>query len=330
VRCTPEDFEANIVFAAAYYDGVGMAMPGKVFVTQDHRYGAQGSEVDQERDGSRDRITTYYREGNLKTMRWDSPDPIIRAGQSPYAMFDNNPVLHNDPDGDCPPGVDCDNPLPIMQIRVNRASNLGQGVLRNNSTKFHAGHDLYAPKGTPVMTVMTGKVIASAYSPSYGNYVTVAHYKPLTAQQKLDAEDPQKAHTVTPEIAYYTFYSHLDSKDVKKGDYVNMGQKIGEVGTTGNAKGLTGDNVHLHFEIGTELRSANSSFLKKESLLDANVGYKDVQFTSQQPDQNDQNVGVYKTTTSNEGKTTTTYKQDYTSPNKAGKTTVVGSSTTEK
>ena len=97
-------YEPDVVFAADYYDGVGMVMPGRLFVTEDHRYGAQGSEVDQEIDGSRDRITTYYRQGNLKTMRWDSPDPkaSLMPWQSPYAMFDNNPVSLNDPMGDCP------------------------------------------------------------------------------------------------------------------------------------------------------------------------------------------------------------------------------------
>ena len=97
-------YEPDVVFAADYYDGVGMVMPGRLFVTEDHRYGAQGSEVDQEIDGTRDRITTYYRQGNLKTMRWDSPDPkaSLMPWQSPYAMFDNNPVSFNDPMGDIP------------------------------------------------------------------------------------------------------------------------------------------------------------------------------------------------------------------------------------
>lgn len=93
-------YEPDVVFAADYYAGVGMVMPGRLFVTQDHRYGAQGSEVDQEIDGSRDRITTYYRQGNLKTMRWDSPDPKTNASWSPYAMMQGNPVLYNDVLGD--------------------------------------------------------------------------------------------------------------------------------------------------------------------------------------------------------------------------------------
>ena len=93
-------YEPDVVFAADYYDGVGMVMPGRLFVTEDHRYGAQGSEVDQEIDGSRDRITTYYRQGNLKTMRWDSPDPKTNASWSPYAMMQGNPVMYNDVLGD--------------------------------------------------------------------------------------------------------------------------------------------------------------------------------------------------------------------------------------
>lgn len=41
-----------------------------------------------------------------------------------------------------------------------------------------------------------------------------------------------------------TVYAHLSSVNVKKGDSVNGGQKIGNVGSTGNS-----DGPHLHFEV---------------------------------------------------------------------------------
>jgi RHS repeat-associated protein len=75
-------------------------MPGTLYEGDNYRFGAQGSEVDKEMDGTRNWITTYYRNANLKTMRWSSPDPKANASWSPYAMMNGNPVLFNDPLGD--------------------------------------------------------------------------------------------------------------------------------------------------------------------------------------------------------------------------------------
>ncbi len=44
-----------------------------------------------------------------------------------------------------------------------------------------------------------------------------------------------------------TRYAHLGSIDVKIGNYVYRGDKIGEIGNTGNTHGPTG--CHLHFEV---------------------------------------------------------------------------------
>ena len=55
----------------------------------------------------------------------------------PYTYVLNNPTALIDPDGNkpCPPGTPCDNPLPNMSIRQNRASNLGPGMVRTGVGK---------------------------------------------------------------------------------------------------------------------------------------------------------------------------------------------------
>jgi RHS repeat-associated protein len=243
-------------------------------------------------------------------------DAVGQIHNTPYGYAMNNPVVFTDPDGDCPPGVNCENVLANMErIRVNRASNLGAGYTRTGGTQWHGGHDLYAPVGTDVRSSMAGTVHATGTSASYGNYVTVktTHTEDVpTGEYTTRADGTILPVTEEKTSTYYTFYAHLDTIGVEAGDAVTAGQNIGTSGTTGNAAGLTGDNEHLHFEIGTELRSAGSPFLKKSSLLDANTAYKDVKFTSQNPNaRNQSDKGVIKTATDSNGNQTHTFQNFY-------------------
>lgn len=84
----------------------------------------------------------------------------------------------------------------------------------------HTGIDYAAPVGTPARTVGDGVVEFAGWRPQYGNTVIVRH---------------------TPDKT--TLYAHLSRIDVKRGDRVEQGQRIGAVGATGTATG-----PHLHFE----------------------------------------------------------------------------------
>ncbi len=89
------------------------------------------------------------------------------------------------------------------------------------SSGHHTGLDFTAPEGSAVLAAADGKVISSEYEGAYGNLVKIAHKGGIT-----------------------TWYAHLGSTKVKKGDTVKAGQKIGAVGMTGNTSG-----PHLHFEV---------------------------------------------------------------------------------
>ena len=91
----------------------------------------------------------------------------------------------------------------------------------NNRKSFHGGIDLAASVGTPVLASAPGKVIHAGPAGGYGNLIILQH--------RFD---------------YTTYYGHLSKLNVKKGDSVSQGQKIGEVGKTGRVTG-----PHLHFEI---------------------------------------------------------------------------------
>jgi len=100
--------------------------------------------------------------------------------------------------------------------------------------KFHYGIDLGCAKGTPIYAVFEGKVIHSAYSKSYGNFIILLH--------------PGNRKTV---------YAHMSKRLVKRGDKVKKGQIIGKVGSTGYSTG-----PHLHFEV-----IENGKKVNPESLI---------------------------------------------------------------
>jgi murein DD-endopeptidase MepM/ murein hydrolase activator NlpD len=88
--------------------------------------------------------------------------------------------------------------------------------------KGHDGIDIRAPRGTPVYAAEAGRVIhAGGGLGDYGKVVILKHVG-----------------------RYSTVYAHHDSLRVSKGEFVEKGDLIGTVGTSGNASG-----PHLHFEV---------------------------------------------------------------------------------
>jgi hypothetical protein len=93
----------ELVSATDYYPG-GSIMPGRSFSSDNYRYGYQGSEKDDEISGEGNNITTEFRQLDTRLLRWWSIDPkvALMPWQSPYLSMDGNPVMLNDPKGDCP------------------------------------------------------------------------------------------------------------------------------------------------------------------------------------------------------------------------------------
>jgi len=86
----------------------------------------------------------------------------------------------------------------------------------------HDGDDYSANTGTPVFATADGKVEKSQYSTNSGNYVLINHG-----------------------YGYKTYYGHLSRRTVKRGDKIERGDKVGEVGNTG--RNTTAE--HLHYEV---------------------------------------------------------------------------------
>lgn len=87
---------------------------------------------------------------------------------------------------------------------------------------FHAGADIGAPMGTPVLAAHAGRVALADFLGGYGLAVVLRHNQ--------DAQE--------------TRYGHLSEVTVKPGDWVEQGTVIGRVGASGHTNG-----PHLHFEV---------------------------------------------------------------------------------
>ncbi|MFP6654523.1 MAG: LysM peptidoglycan-binding domain-containing M23 family metallopeptidase [Myxococcota bacterium] len=85
----------------------------------------------------------------------------------------------------------------------------------------HEGIDLAASRGTPIYASESGRVIHSGRMSGYGKVVIVKHAG-----------------------AFRTVYAHASRLLVRKGAFVERGQKIALVGSTGRSTG-----PHVHFEI---------------------------------------------------------------------------------
>lgn len=89
--------------------------------------------------------------------------------------------------------------------------------------KLHSGIDFAAKQGTDIYAAESGIVIVAQVWSGYGNAVIIDHGNGL-----------------------WTLYGHIRNGGIKveKGQSVKKGQKIAEVGSTGNSTG-----PHLHFEV---------------------------------------------------------------------------------
>jgi murein DD-endopeptidase MepM/ murein hydrolase activator NlpD len=85
----------------------------------------------------------------------------------------------------------------------------------------HNGVDFNSGRGAEVYSAAEGKVVISELNRTFGNYVVVEH-----------------------KDGHSTAYAHLESINVRKGNYVTKGQLLGYTGNTGRSTG-----PHLHYEV---------------------------------------------------------------------------------
>ena len=78
-----------------------------------------------------------------------------------------------------------------------------------------------ANEGEKILATMDGEIVLSEYKGSYGNLVIINHGDGVQS-----------------------YYAHCSKLLKQKGDVVNKGDEIAEIGSTGNSTG-----PHLHLEV---------------------------------------------------------------------------------
>ncbi|MCD8514213.1 MAG: peptidoglycan DD-metalloendopeptidase family protein [Nitrincola sp.] len=114
----------------------------------------------------------------------------------------------------------------------------------------HNGTDFAMPTGTPIVTIGDGVVTRVENHPFAGKYIEIRHNS-----------------------TYTTRYLHMHRIDVRRGETVKRGQRIGLSGATGRVTG-----PHLHFELHVNGRPVNpmtadlplSTSVPKEQLAQFN------------------------------------------------------------
>lgn len=86
---------------------------------------------------------------------------------------------------------------------------------------YHRGIDIARPSNRSILATDNGVVVSTGPDGNYGNKIVINHNN-----------------------GYQTLYAHLSSIDVKPGQTVTAGTKIGVMGSTGRSTG-----IHLHFEV---------------------------------------------------------------------------------
>lgn len=111
----------------------------------------------------------------------------------------------------------------VADVNAGGFINPTTGILTQG---YHAGHYAYdiANRSAPMVGAALGGTVITAktgYNGGYGNYTDIDHGNGLV-----------------------TRYAHFEYLNVSVGDWVNQGDILGRMGTTGRSTG-----IHLHFEV---------------------------------------------------------------------------------
>jgi murein DD-endopeptidase MepM/ murein hydrolase activator NlpD len=168
--------------------------------------------------------------GTIGAMQLFFPTVIPASGAEyrpplypvPWAISPHDHFYFSDPIAAAYPGE------PIWDFRY--------GGIYFGPNVIHTGIDIPAPRGTDVLAAGPGTVVWAGVG--------------LYSGSPLNTSDPYgNAVAIRHDFGYqdqplYTIYAHMDEIEVAVGEWLNTGDLVGRVGSTGHTTG-----PHLHFEV---------------------------------------------------------------------------------
>jgi murein DD-endopeptidase MepM/ murein hydrolase activator NlpD len=170
-------------------------------------------------------------DGSLGQLLYAGMDRIARADVELMKWTDGKSVIWVNADGVGGDGAQA------MRMPVNGRLTSGFGERFHpilGYERFHAGLDLAAPAGTPIVAAADGKVVSAGWAGGYGRMVAVVHSGGIE-----------------------TKYGHMSRIAAYVGEAVHRGDVIGYVGSSGLSTG-----PHLHFEVMKNGRPVNPQSVK--------------------------------------------------------------------
>jgi murein DD-endopeptidase MepM/ murein hydrolase activator NlpD len=170
-------------------------------------------------------------DGKLGQLLYIGLDRIARADVELLKWTDGKSMIWVNADG--VGGEDSDSMrLPVQGRVSSRFGERFHPIL--GYVRFHAGIDLAASAGTPIVAAADGRVVGAGWHGGYGQQVEIAHGSGIE-----------------------TSYGHMSRIATRIGQVVRKGEVIGWVGSTGLSTG-----PHLHFEVTRNGRAVNPMTIK--------------------------------------------------------------------
>ena len=218
-----------------------------------HPYGFNGKEENDENGiewldfGARN-----YDKWGVRWMTIDmKADANGQIGMSPYAYAHNNPVIFIDPDGNCPPGVDCVKAYLFVRSKAKQLQKWGSDKIKNANRVATGMIRTYdkADKTTGGNGISTGRkaqIYASRYLKEFGGETSLNDVSVVKEGKHLDGS---KASGLDKTIAVAAVVLPISGKKLKTlgGEGLDALKKVFNK-TSNQAKHL--DSKHINAAVG--------------------------------------------------------------------------------